>query len=317
MTVALFCGCGSVAQVQPIASKILAENLNGESNSGDLASQKPPVAQQRSWIDPSANRSLIYVSTAEGRVYIYTYPRGSLVGTLSGFSEPTGECVNNKDDIWIADAGNEELWEYAHGAKSPLRLPLFDPGERPEGCAIDPHGGNLAVANDFTTSGGPGSVSIYRKASGNPQVVPAFYNTYSLTYDDHGNIFVDGQNAGGKFAFGEIVKGGNSVNSIELHRVKILFCGGVHWDGTYVDVGDAASATIYRTSGTKVVQAIPLEDVSNEVPDFFVENRRLIVTNHSFPSSVNFYMYPMGGPPLSSIQLPGSQTSPFGVVVSN
>ncbi len=47
----------------------------------------------RSWMMPSASsEDLLYVSSIDkGDIYVYSYPQGKLVGTLTGFIKPGGE----------------------------------------------------------------------------------------------------------------------------------------------------------------------------------------------------------------------------------
>ena len=61
--------------------------------------------------------SLLYVSDGSASVYIYSYPQLKLTGTLKGFSQPLGECVNKNGAVWIAKFfGAQELDEYARTA---------------------------------------------------------------------------------------------------------------------------------------------------------------------------------------------------------
>src|ERR1700722_2239249 len=114
-----------------------------------------------SWMKPSAKgKSLVYVSSVlSNDVYVYSYSTQQLVGTLTGFTTPYGLCSDKKGNVWIVNDGASQLVEYAHGGTSPLAT-LSDSGEYPEGCAVDPQTGNLAVTNFYSQSGG-GSVAIY------------------------------------------------------------------------------------------------------------------------------------------------------------
>ena len=60
---------------------------------------------RRSWIAPAAKtQNLLYISDdGTNDVYVYSWPKGRLLGTLRGFSYPQGECVDRKGDVWIAD----------------------------------------------------------------------------------------------------------------------------------------------------------------------------------------------------------------------
>ena len=63
-----------------------------------------------SWMLPEATmQSLLYVSDAsyydyDDYVYVYSYPEGSLVGTLTGFTRPRGLCANKAGRVFVTDS---------------------------------------------------------------------------------------------------------------------------------------------------------------------------------------------------------------------
>src|SRR5579871_4920676 len=104
---------------------------------------------------------LLYISD-EGTndVYVYSLSKGTIVETLTGFSEPRGVCLDNAGDIWITEAGNSKLIEYAPGGTKPIAS-VNDPGEFPVDCSINATTGNLGAANIISAKYGPGSLSVY------------------------------------------------------------------------------------------------------------------------------------------------------------
>jgi hypothetical protein len=59
-----------------------------------------------SWMAPQAPkiRKPLYISDmSSDDVYVYNYKTGSLVGRLTGFYIPSGQCVDAKGDVWITD----------------------------------------------------------------------------------------------------------------------------------------------------------------------------------------------------------------------
>ena len=101
-----------------------------------------------SWLDISAKRSsLVYVTDGgNASVTVYSYDDGQLVGTLQGFSGPSGLCVDSARDIFVTDTQSEKVFEYAHGGTQPINE-LETNGQQPVGCAVDPLTANLAVAS--------------------------------------------------------------------------------------------------------------------------------------------------------------------------
>ena len=50
--------------------------------------------------------TLLYVSnssSSDAYVAVYTYPKLRLVGKLTGFTSPEGECADAAGDVWVAD----------------------------------------------------------------------------------------------------------------------------------------------------------------------------------------------------------------------
>lgn len=47
---------------------------------------------------------------------MYDYPSGTQVGTLTGFSEPYGMCINTEGDVFITNFGSGYVDEYAPAA---------------------------------------------------------------------------------------------------------------------------------------------------------------------------------------------------------
>lgn len=105
-----------------------------------------------------------------GDVLVFAYPKGTLVGTLTGFSAYVqGVCSDASGDVFVTtetSLTHGYVYEYSHGGTQSIAT-LSDPGS-PYGCSVDPTTGNLAVAN--TTSSGYygyyGYVAIFPDAEG-------------------------------------------------------------------------------------------------------------------------------------------------------
>jgi hypothetical protein len=150
----------------------------------------PQADHRRSWIAPGAKKSnLLYVSDdGTNDVDIYSYPKGTLQGTLTGFSFPEGECTDKKGDVFVTNDDAENVLEYAHGGTTPIAT-LSDTGYYPVGCSVDKITGDLAVTNTYNTSFTSGSVAIYQHASGSPTYYTGAVLIYPhlCGYDPQGN----------------------------------------------------------------------------------------------------------------------------------
>jgi hypothetical protein len=205
-------------------------------------------------MSPDAKREnmLLYISDeVTDDVYVYAYRGGhrvgKLVGTLSGFNVPAGECVDKAGDVFVTNGQGQSITEYAHGGTTPVATLNDLPGEYPYACSIDPTTGNLAVTNLFSVYGS-GNIAIFPNATGTPTIYSgaAFGDMYYAAYDSSGNLFFDATPSGsGYFAFGELPQGGSSLETVTLDQ-SIGFPGGVSWDGRYIAVGDQNSPAIYQ-----------------------------------------------------------------------
>ena len=189
--------------------------------------------EKASWVSPNARHGdLLYISNiGDASVTIYSWPKGELVGSLSGFFvEPEGLCSDSNGNVFITDDYLEETLEFAHGS-STVNQTLTDPGYVPNGCAVNPVNGDLAVANKIgptrrSSKLGRGSVAIYRSASGTPiNLVPHdVYSEYFCGYGANGDLFVNGYSENARHArFAELPNGSSSFHHAQTksaHRLR-------------------------------------------------------------------------------------------------
>jgi hypothetical protein len=265
-------------------------------------------------------RELLYAADlTQNSVYVYSYPGGTLKRTLTGFQAVHYECVDGAGNIFIADTGASKVLEYARGSSKPVHA-FKTPGNTPNGCAIDPATGNLAVSYDPLGSG-PGGILIYKHAMGEPTAysTPNVFRYYFIGYDAGGNLFVDGTDMHVTFELAELPAGAHATQAIALDQ-KIVLPGAIQWDGQYLAIGDQVcidcASTIYRFSisggNGSVVGSVPLTD-SCDVLQFWIHKSR-VVTANDCGASVKYFSYPSGGHSLKSLGPPLSQ--PVGVTIS-
>ncbi len=273
---------------------------------------------------PEAKKTnLLYVSDDKGKVYIFSYPAGKPMGTLTGFNGPAGLCSDANGDVFIADTGDQNILEYAHGGKQPIST-LQDFGAFPNGCSVDPTTGNLAVTNYSSNPVGPGSVAIYSGAQGSPTFYTADnFNVYLFCgYDGKGNLYIDGLNSGTtQPLLAELPSGGTSFTGIALDR-SIGLLGAIQWDGKNVAVEDVSTDTVYQVSvsgstGT-VVGSTQLSSRSNLLVQFWIQGQTIVAPEGTKPrhaNKVGLWPYPGGGSPTGVLSNIGS-TELYGATVS-
>ena len=258
--------------------------------------------------------SLLYVSDAKtNAVYVFSYPNGVPIGTLTGFSQPAGLCADGAGDVWIADLGAQQLVEYAHGGSKRIAT-LKDPNYYPNACSVDPTSGNLAVANmSMAGSSGSGSIAIYEKAHGAPKIYtdPSLYFIEYCGYDAKGNLYADGFTSSSAFLFAELPHGNRTFTDIMVPQ-RYGFLGPVQWDGTHVALG--GGKRIYqvaiRGKNARILDVTPLHH--GDVLAFWIQRPRVIGVNPA-DGTVRFWRYPNGGAPTKTLT---GFSDPVGVTVS-
>jgi NHL repeat len=267
-----------------------------------------------SWIAPGAStQNLLYVSNGGADdVDMYSYPAGKAAGNLGGFKHPAGVCADKAGDVWIVDSGSSKIVEYAHAGKKP-KATLTDAGAlNLLGCSVDSTTGNLAVTDAGGPTGG-GGVWMYTDAKGTPKEyqLHAIQFVYFCSYDDGGNLFVDGLGSGYGFAFAELASGGRALKSITLSQ-GVGFPGGVQWDGEYITIGDQVyenrhKAAIYQVSisgSTGTIQGTTVLPGSCDVLQFAIstlgsgkkdQQGSSVIAPDVCQNNVKFYKYPTRG----------------------
>lgn len=320
--VAMLAGCGgSSSQTSPM-----------------LATGRPPdMARQpgsahrslhRSWMNPDAKHdNLLYVATAgNNAVEIYSYPKTKLVGTLTNLDWPEGLCSDRDGNVWVTNFEINGIYpgymsEYAHGGTTPIAT-LQDGTQSPKGCSVDPTTGNLAVANTFPGQGGSGSgnVAIYKKAQGDPVFYtdPDIYYPYFCTYDDKGNLFVNGFSPGSQVTFSELPKGSKKFVTLTLDKA-ITWPVGLQWHWNYLAVGNGTddNPIIYQfaISGNKGTSVgFTQLNGGTSMAQFTVFRKRVIVPEVN-PGLVGVWSYPAGGPAIKMLQ-PEGGNEPVGTAIS-
>ncbi|MGB8909831.1 MAG: hypothetical protein WCC84_13895 [Candidatus Cybelea sp.] len=274
----------------------------------------------RSWMAPDAkNGNLLYISDiGTNDVYVYSYPKLRLEGTLMGFATPYGECVDKAGDVFVTNFETQQIFEYAHGGTNRIAT-LNDLGYYPSGCSIDPMTGNLAVTNYSNSDSVPGNVAIYVGAAGAPAAYytdDLMYEMFLCSYDNNGNLFVDGEQIGsGGFVLAELARRQHVMTDIFLNQ-SIGIISGVQWDGKHLVIGDATAGTLYqlKLSGVygTVVGTIPLNEAFY-LAQFTIKGRKVVAP---YSAGAGLWNYPSGGSAIETVDN-GSFNAPFGSAISN
>jgi len=279
-----------------------------------------------SWIAHKAqSEDLLYISDQGGRVYVFTYPGGERVGMLTRFRALGGLCSDSNGDVFVVDTARQAVLQYSHGATRPTHV--FGASGYPQGCAVDPTTGNLAVADyQAAQPPGPGNVLVYNRMKNMRSTIytdPSFNQFFFCGYDGRGNLYVDGVNAGtSQSEFAELPKGATSLRDFKLNE-RIAYPGAIQWDGTDLAVEDLSSDVIYRVrvaaSSGRVVGSTHLDgDHSTLLTQFWIQNNVIISPYGKLPRSVHragLWPYPSGGSPKKVLE-PRGDVELLGATIS-
>jgi hypothetical protein len=202
-----------------------------------LAPVSVQAAHKGSWMLPEAkNEDLIYISDDGSSVYVFSYPAGKLVGTLTGFSGSLYECVDSSGNVFITNFNDTQgVDEYAHGGTEPINVL-----KAPEagGCSVDPTTGNLAVATNSDV------LYVFPDAQGTPTEYTDSSVSYitDVAYDGSGNLFFNGALRTGRLFLMELPSGSGNLETINIpySLENSSTFQPMLWDGNYLTMGSEA-----------------------------------------------------------------------------
>ncbi len=282
------------------------------------------------------NQDLLYGSNGNGLVNVYLYQQHKLVGVLTDFTDPMGECVDGAGDVYITDYQAQTIDEYAHGSTKQLRA--ISDSYKPYGCAVDPKTGDLAVANFGETyeAGlrsayvGEGNLAIYVHAKGQPIYYGTRFQHFSAcAYDKYGDLLaasIDGYSGNYSGEFDYMPAKSKNFAEITLPGPESSWYWGespaVGWDGKYWLVD---SYGLYRYSINIKAQYVDTVSLSGEGtlgPVWLYRKTphsaatQIVGTSDEFSGSgyVTYWKYPAGGSPI--YQTSKDLYEPYGVAVS-
>jgi hypothetical protein len=259
------------------------------------------------------HQDLLYVAHAKGPgsnshgvMTVLTFPQGQHVATipLQGFA--TGLCSDAAGNVWavVYEPHDWNVYEFPHGGTKPIsRIHIGHPHHNSGACSVDPTTGDLAVALGNANCGVcSGFVDIWAGArAGKPEQVRVALTPVGLSYDDSGNLFLDGYVGSTVFfALVELSKGSRAFENVVLKQ-EDGFPGGLAWDGQYLDVfrnNYGRNTGVYRVKVSQyqghVVDTVRLVGIRDGTT--FAIGKGLFVGLHrSGGNKVAVWPYPAGG----------------------
>jgi hypothetical protein len=253
---------------------------------------------------PATSGDLLYVANkrVSDGVSVLTFPRGTLVSTIKQVGRVRGICSDTSGNVWMTTLGRGSgpfhAYKFRHGGTKPVEV--RNTPRSAYGCAVDPTTGNLALISYGGSS--DGAIEIWPGArKGRPAVYFTGFAPDACTYDDNGDLFVDGLGGTG-VALAELVKGRKNFADVTLGKNSGWTVSSVQWDGTYIALGVSTisgSSSIYRVQVAgrrgKIVDMVHLQHLARW-PHFAIVNGEIVATQRRpVVRRIGLYEYPGGG----------------------
>jgi hypothetical protein len=263
-----------------------------------LPSGAPGTTSQSAMV-PARDSNMLYFSAFGApniTIYGYTYPQWKLVRSFGEFLGLVNLCSDRAGDLFATNLGSVGM--YSHDGKY---VQTLSDGFWATGCAADPATGDLAVINESSRHERGASVSIFEKLH---PPTKTFYDSQvayfrSLSYDDRGDLFLDGLTRTHAPAFAVLPRGSKTLTDVTV-RPKIERPATIAWDGSHFAVQPQFRNVVDRVevSGSRgrVVGTTTLETCAPS--DFFIVGGRLTADCRS----IDIFDYPAGGKPIAVLK---------------
>lgn len=169
------------------------------------------------------------------------YSQSKKCGSISyAFLEAQGLGVDASENLYVVDTGNSDVVEFKPPYNSSPVKTYKDPSEYPVAAAACK--GYLAVTNILSTTGGAGSVTVYRSGKVTNLSDPNVAREYFVACDGQGNLYTDGITLTGASVVNEF-KGG-AMPAKDLSAITPQFPGGLAWKNGALWVDDQLARTV-------------------------------------------------------------------------
>lgn len=201
-------------------------------------------AQSRMHRGSASSGDLIYV-TATKDVVVMSYPEGKVVATIPWHTPGDSICSDTEGNVFLpqgSGSSDSHVYEYAHGSTTPIAtLDLPTGYVEPDGCAVDPLTGNLAVNAEY----GPqnhGALLVYPNEKG----PAAVYTDKKVrffkypAYDGSGNLYSMAESERPRYRLIELPFGKHDYKFLTFTNCDCT-PSKMEWDGTYLTYEDTGS----------------------------------------------------------------------------
>lgn len=275
---------------------LLLAGCGGSSPGQSSIPQTPSAYRAVGQHGKSKSGDLIYATGGCDGTCVLTYPGLDLLGSI-----PDGGiaiCSDSQGNVFMPN--DTHVTEYAHGGTKPVKT-LTLPGNLAAGCAVDPVTNNLAVVYES-------DVAIFPNERETPISYPTGIEALYCTYDQGGNLFVDGRN-GQSPALAELPSGASDFLALSING-SLGNPGQLQWDGQYIayqSFSKYSQVSQLQISGSSaiVVGTTTLKGIKHRVAQSWIYSGAIIVPYNirgMRANVVGIWRYPRGGKLVKNIR---------------
>ena len=256
-------------------------------------------------------------------IYLQKTPH-TMVGQLTGFTEPQGMAVDKSANLYVTNTGGADVLVFAPGASTPF-LTLDDSGKLPVGVAVDTDG-TVYVSNirkpdnpvRLNTASQPDSagtgIVVYRKGATKPfrKLTDAGISSdYFVAIGPNHRVFTDYFDQNGVAQIGYFDSANPKLHSLNIPNLQ--FPGGIKIDDDNILVIDqnARALLVFKPPHRFPRSFIPFIGASDPVTFDYGGTERTVwvadavgVAEHYAPSGRLIDSINVGGVPIGVVTLP-------------
>ena len=164
----------------------------GSQGLSPIAAGSVPHAVYAAAACPSAVVAITADYTAAIELYDPSNLSAGPCGHIGGFQSARGLFYDSKGDLWVTDSTARQIYEFAPGAKTPMKT-LNDPSGMPLDVTVDEAGKNVYVIDYQNENDATALVEVYENGSSVPSRTlgdPAARNGAFGAVDNQGNLYV-------------------------------------------------------------------------------------------------------------------------------
>ena len=277
---------------------LLLAGCGGGTSAVPQSASSAQVSQSKSWMRPEAkDEDLIYAVGGCGGTCVLSYPKGELVGAISGYAgDVSADCSDGSGNVYISN--DSEVVEFKHAGTTPTATFSLPAGDA-IGCAVDPNSGKLAVVFSAT------AIAVFEGSS--PTVYNSLLEDAYCGYDNAGNLFVSGFD-GEQSGLSELPQGASAFTNIMVAQ-SVGEPGQIQWDGSYITYESVSpgnyviSRLSVAGSSATIVGQTTLKRVKRRLEQSWLYKGSLIApySTRGHANNIGIWKYPQGGYPTKRI----------------